>query len=105
MISIRRDFLKALGRAESLGAELARRFERPIALGIREGLVEVDVVEINPTPRIVESPAAKPITRARAASEPRAERGSWGPRERAGRGVRRGEAPRAKAHQASERSE
>ena len=64
-------FFKALGRAESLGAELARRFERPIALGIREGLVEVNVVEINPQPRIVESPAAKPITRASAASEPR----------------------------------
>ena len=63
-------FREHRGRAEPFGAELTRRFERPIALGVREGLVEVDVVEVNPQPRVLESPPDIPVVRHRHGEPP-----------------------------------
>ncbi len=63
-------FREHRGRAEPFGAELARRFERPIALGVGEGLVEVDVVEVNPQPRVLESPPDVPVVRHRHGEPP-----------------------------------
>jgi hypothetical protein len=58
-------FRQDRGRAEPFRTELTRRFERPIALGVRERLVEVDVVEVNPQPRVLKPPPDVPVVRHR----------------------------------------